>query len=471
ASKLAARHTNNANHASQASHARQTPHTAPKSQARQTTHASHTNQAINGQVTLDKIQQSLFNEIEHGSGNYLIQGQAGTGKSTFIQYFKDNTSKAYCVVCPTGIAAVNVGGATIHSLFRLPISDILDPKQLHLSTKTMEILVRIKVLIVDEVSMVRPDILDAIDRLAKMSRKSQKPFGGLQVILIGDLAQLPPVITKDVREIFETIYGYAAPFFFDAVSFKKGNFKLVEFTTIYRQNDVKLMNNLYNIRTNTSLRGALDYFNSAKFGDQELFDKSITLTPYKKIAEGINKQKLESIDEEPQTYLASFQGQFDPERDVPAPVRLTLKPGALVLFNRSYPPLCQNGTSATVESLEKDLITVKLLNNNIIVEVKPVTWEKLTYEYDPKTNQIAETVIGSYTQFPLQLGYAMTIHKAQGKTLDKAVIDVSRGTFSHGQLYVALSRTRNKNDMHIKTQLEPGNVIIDERVAEFLRRP
>ncbi|MDR1658238.1 MAG: AAA family ATPase [Deltaproteobacteria bacterium] len=420
-------------------------------------------------ITLDPVQLSLFEDIEKGGLNYFIQGQAGTGKSTFVKYFKSNTKKRYCVVCPTGIAAINIGGTTIHSLFQLPTNDILELTQLKLATRTQSILSRIGVLIIDEVSMVRPDILDAIDLLAKQSRSNSLAFGGLQMILIGDLAQLPPVIGNETKEIFKLKYGFREPYFFDSESYKNGKFNKLEFTNIYRQIDRELMIKLSNIRSNIDVRQTIEYFNETKFTDPKFFDQAVTLTPYRKKAENINNNKLDKIPAPPRTYAATVEGKFDPEKEASSPQWLTLKVGALVMFTRTYDSNCINGTAAFVESLDDDQITVRLVTTNNIVIVQRTVWQKLTYQYDITTKLIEEKVIGSFTQFPLLLCYAMTVHKSQGRTLDKVILEIDRGAFSHGQLYVALSRTRSRADMHLNTPLKISDAITDKRVTDFLK--
>jgi ATP-dependent exoDNAse (exonuclease V) alpha subunit len=421
-------------------------------------------------LVLDQIQQQLFDDIENGDENYHIEGQAGTGKSTFIKYFKAYSRKKVCIVSPTNISAVNIGGSTIHSMFRLPLSNILLPKELTLNTRTKSVMKKIDTLIIDEVSMVRPDILDAIDLLAKEARKDSKPFGGLQVVMVGDLCQLPPIIRADVMDIFKNLYGFRSPYIFDSDSYKEAEFYKIILNRIYRQTDKQLMENLNNIRNYTDIKRTISYFNSAKFTDPKLFDTAITLAPYRKVVEILNTKKLNAIPGPQRSYSATVTGSFV-NREAPSPFHLILKVGALVIFTRNFSTEVVNGSSGIIEELGDDYINVKLLNQNKVISVETVTWEQMEYKYDSKTKTIEEKVVGTFTQFPLQLGYALTIHKAQGKTLDKVIINIDRGAFSHGQLYVALSRTRTKSDMHIEPSIAIEDVIIDQRVADFLQIP
>lgn len=417
--------------------------------------------------TLDAIQRDLFDSIESTQDNFFIQGQAGTGKSTFVQYLKDHSSKRLRVVCPTAIAALNVGGVTIHSLFQFPFSDFFIFENLEVKRKTAQILQKTDLLIIDEVSMVRPDMLDAIDLIARQARTNDAPFGGLQVLLIGDLCQLPPVITSGVKHVFEREYGHKEAYFFDAAAYRDGGFKKVELTKVYRQSDPDLLLNLAKIRQDDDIEEAVAYFNTAKIHDMEIIKTSLTITPYRRVADGINAARLEALQTPLRTYPCAVSGQFDDKAETPAPRVLALKVGALVIFNRNISPECINGTSGAVAGLDDDVISVRLRSGKI-VPVARETWQKFAYEYSRDTGKVEEKEVGRFTQFPLQLGYALTIHKAQGKTLDKVIIDMDRGTFAHGQLYVALSRTRTKADMHILKRVDESDVILDKRVVEFL---
>ena len=419
---------------------------------------------------LDEAQKALFDKIENTGANIFVQGQAGTGKSTFIKYLLAHSKKRIRIVCPTAVAAINIDGVTINSLFKLPFSDffVLDELYQTPRQKLKAILRKTDLLIIDEVSMVRPDVLDAIDVLSKDATRVEAVFGGLQMLLIGDLCQLPPVIATKTKHIFKDKYGYSDPFFFDAESYKAGNFEKIELTKVYRQLDAKLLENLIKIRKDKDVSSAIEYFNTCKIGDEEVLKHAMTITPYRAVAENINQKRLGELNTPTRTYVCRTEGEFNEERDAPAPRVLTLKEGALVIFNKNNHPVWINGTSGIVESLDDDVIEVRILNSNSIVEVKREEWINYRYDYDRETGTVVEREVGKFIQFPLQLGYALTIHKAQGKTLDKVVIDISKGAFDHGQLYVALSRTRKKEDIHLLRRIDECDVILDKRVIEFL---
>ena len=332
------------------------------------------------------------------------------------------------------------------------------------------ILKRTNILIIDEVSMVRPDMLDAIDMLSKQARDNpHEPFGGLQVILIGDLCQLPPIIKQNVYNIFEDIYGYKNTYFFDSFAYKEGDFTKIELSKVYRQEDPDLITNLINIRQNKDIYNTIQYFNTAKFTDINDTKFALTITPYNAIADSINHQKLSQIQNYEMTYECQTSGSFDNIKDTPSPALLKLRIGALVIFNKNNNQQNYiNGTSGIVEDLKEEYIKVRIIKENRVIEVRREEWVNLTYDYDEETGKITEKETGRFIQFPLQLGYALTIHKAQGKTLDKVIIDMGNGAFAHGQTYVALSRTRKKSDMHITRPIKQKDIIQDKRVIEFI---
>ena len=413
---------------------------------------------------LSPTQMAAFDAIERTNSNILILGPAGTGKSTFINYLKGASKKRIVCACPTAVSALNVGGQTIHSLFQIQPRDFIMPDLLKLKAKPRNILTATDVLVIDEISMVAPDLLDAIDILARYARRNNEPFGGIQVVGIGDLFQLPPVITRDATQYYTTEYGYPNSYFFDSHVYARANFIKYNFDFVYRQSDITLRENLVRLRNNQT--DALEYFNSCQISDATRRENAVIITPFRAVAERINATRLAQIPQTEVTYNGVLSGTFA-ERDVPAPLSLTLKVGALVVFVKNGDKW-HNGTTGIVRSLSAREITVKLLSDSRdIVTVKPDKWEKIEYSRD-ENDRLVENEVGSYKQFPLNLGYAMTIHKAQGKTLDSVVVDISRGAFAHGQVYVALSRTRNSSDMHIASPLRPRDVIFDNRVLEFV---
>ena len=415
---------------------------------------------------LNQSQITAFNTIEHTNSNVLILGPAGTGKSTFINFLKAASKKRIICACPTAVSALNVGGQTIHSLFQIQPRDFILPEFLKLKAKPRNILNATDVLIIDEISMVAPDLLDAIDILARQARRNNAPFGGIQVVGIGDVFQLPPVITRDAMGFYSNEYGQPNSYFFDSHVYGRANFVKFDFDTVYRQNDIELLNNLIKLRNNQS--DALDFFNNCKISDEEKRSNAVVITPFRAVADRINQSRLAQIPETEITYNGIISGNFS-EKETPAPMELKLKVGALVVFVKNSDKW-HNGAMGIIKDLSTREITVQLLSGTReIVSVKPDKWSKIEYSRD-ENDKLIEKEIGSYKQFPLMLGYAMTIHKAQGKTLDAVVLDISRGAFAHGQVYVALSRTRNKNDMHIATPLRMRDVIFDNRVLEFIEK-
>ena len=418
---------------------------------------------------LNLVQRKLFDKIEHTHNNIFIQGQAGTGKSTFIKYLKKHSKKRIRLVAPTAIAALNIEGATIHSMFTLPLSDFLIMREVLSSKrrKLKSILKKTDILIIDEVSMVRPDILDAIEALCCQARGNLALFGGLQIILIGDLCQLPPIIKSSATEAFRLEYGTREPYFFDAKSYQKGAFEKIELTEVYRQSDKELLQYLQNLRRDENIAETVDYFNRSETYSPDFMNTAIT--PYRAVAEGINRRRLAALETDAKDYEAQLNGSFEKMQDTPSPKTLTLKEGALVVFNKNNYPDYINGTSGIVEKLEDRYIIVRCLQDNKFITVRREEWKSFAYDVNEETGEVTEKETGSFIQFPLQLGYALTIHKAQGKTLDRVIVDIDRGAFAHGQLYVALSRTRKKADMLIKHGLSEDDIIFSERIKSFLR--
>jgi len=416
---------------------------------------------------LNENQMAAFNTIERTYSNVLILGQAGTGKSTFVNYLKSASSKRVVCACPTAVSALNIGGQTIHSLFQIQPRDFILPEILKLKAKPRNILNATDVLVIDEISMVAPDLLDAIDILARSARHNNAPFGGIQVVAIGDLFQLPPVITRDAAQYYKDAYEYENAYFFDANVYKRAQFVKYDFNTVYRQNDDDLLNNLIRLRNNDML--ALNFFNNCRIDDENARKNAVIITPFRAVAEKINSDRLNQINAPLVEYTGVLDGAFN-ANDVPAPMNLKLKQGALVMFVKNGDKW-HNGSIGIVEHLGTKEIIVQLLddNKNDLVVVKPEKWAKIEYSRD-ENDRIVENEIGSYKQFPLILGYAMTIHKSQGKTLNKVILDISRGAFAHGQTYVALSRTRHANDMHIVKPLRQSDVIFDERILDFINQ-
>lgn len=420
--------------------------------------------------TLNLIQRKLFDKIEHTHANIFIQGQAGTGKSTFIKYLKKHSKKRIRLVAPTAIAALNIEGSTIHSMFTLPLSDFLILREVLSSKrrKLKSILKKTDILIIDEVSMLRPDVLDTIEALCCQARGNLTLFGGLQIILIGDLCQLPPIVKYEAEHVFKQEYNTTEPYFFDAKAYQKGAFEKVELTEVYRQSDKELLGYLQNLRKDENIPQTISYFNRREEYPEDFAATAITITPYRQVADSINRRRLAELKTAEKSYDAALTGSFEKMQDTPSPKTLTLKEGALVIFNKNNYPDYINGTSGIVEKLEDRYIVVRCLQDNKFITVRREEWKSFAYDIDEKTGDVSEKETGSFIQFPLQLGYALTIHKTQGKTLDRVIIDIDRGAFAHGQLYVALSRTRQKKDMFIKRALSEDDIIFSKRIKSFL---
>lgn len=414
---------------------------------------------------LSHEQMVAFDTIERTNANVLILGQAGTGKSTFINYLKSASKKRIICACPTAVAALNIGGQTIHSLFQIQPRDFVFPEFLKLKARVRNVLTATDVLVLDEVSMIAPDVMDAMDILARTARHSNAPFGGIQVVAIGDLFQLPPVITRDAQGYYETEYGHAQSYFFDSHIYQRSDFVRFNFDLVYRQQDDELLNSLTALRCGGGM-DALAFFNKCKINDIEKYNNAVLITPFRAVAERINTERLEHIAAPAISYSGELTGSFSPN-DVPAPINLELKIGALVVFVKNGDKW-HNGSMGIVRELGAREIVVQLLNKGRdVVSVRPEKWQKIEYVRD-ENDRLQENETGAYKQFPLNLGYAMTIHKAQGKTLDAVIVDMSRGAFEHGQTYVALSRTRRAADMHIARPITARDVIFDSRVLEFV---
>ena len=293
-------------------------------------------------------------------------------------------------------------------------------------------------------------------------------FGGLQIILIGDLCQLPPIIKQDVVPIFKQEYQTAEPYFFDAKSYQKGSFEKIELNEVYRQIDSELLSHLQNLRKNENIPETISYFNRPEKYPQDFIQTAITITPYRQVADNINQRRLSELQTQSKSYIAQLDGSFEKMQDTPSPKNLTLKEGALVVFNKNNYPDYINGTSGIIEKLSDRYIIVRCLQDNKFITVYREEWKSFSYDINEITGEVTEKETGSFIQYPLQLGYALTIHKSQGKTLDRVIIDIDRGAFAHGQLYVALSRTRRKTDMLIKRGLSEDDIIFSKRIKSFL---
>lgn len=407
--------------------------------------------------------------------NIFLTGKAGTGKTTFLRQLRKDSNKRMIVVAPTGVAAINANGVTIHSFFLLAPG--LLPKgetKYQFSKHKINILRSLDMLVIDEISMVRCDILDAIDNILRRYQDRNKAFGGVQLLMIGDLQQLAPVATEQEWDVLKETYQ--TPYFFSSKALEKTDFTTIELNKVFRQENQQFIDVLNNVRENRIDQKTLDILNSRYIPDFQPKDDEgyITLTTHNAQAQEINSQHMEKLKTFPETFKAVIEGEF-PESSYPNDVELTLKIGAQVMFckNDSSPEKrYYNGKIGRVVQFANNEILVACNDNNgeeDIIAVTPDTWYNMRYETDSETGLINEIFVGSYTQIPLKTAWAITIHKSQGLTFDKAIINAGRA-FSYGQVYVALSRCRTLEGLVLSTPIQRHVVMNDPKVALFNRQ-
>lgn len=410
--------------------------------------------------------------MEDSTAHCLVTGKAGTGKSTLLQYFRAQTKKQVAVVAPTGVAAVNIGGQTIHSFcgFRTDITPEKARKAgRRAAQREEELYLTLQTLVIDEISMVRADLFDCLDHFLRAARhKPRVPFGGVQLVMIGDLYQLPPVVTREAREIFTT--AYASPYFFDAPVYAALTVELIELEKIYRQQDTAFIALLNAVRNNSITPEQIAQLN-ARYLPHFVPEASayITLTSTNQAAATINAAHLQALRGRAMHAEAEVDGEFGREQ-FPTEANLSLKVGAQVmLLNNDVAGRWVNGTIGAITALRPEAATVVVkLETGATVEVGPYTWHVYQYVFDAAQRRLQTEARGAFTQYPLRLAWAVTIHKSQGKTFDRVVIDVGRGTFASGQMYVALSRCRTLEGIVLRQRLRPQHVRVDYRIQRFL---
>ncbi len=416
----------------------------------------------------NKEQQKAYDLVATTNTSLFITGKAGTGKTTFVRRIQKEINKNFLVLAPTGIAAITVGGQTMHSFFQFPLEVITPETELDLSDRKAFLLEKVDTIIVDEASMVRCDLVDAMDRMLKMAFSTNLPFGGKQVIFVGDLCQLPPVALKDDMEILSKYYGHGMPFFYKAHVLKTMNLPKIEFSKVYRQTDKDFINILNKMRLGGATENDLDLLNEHVCNPDENDDLFITLTAYNKVAESINQKKLNELQGDEFTYVGTKSGSFN-DKDCPAPTALKLKIGAQVIICRnncvSY---CVNGTLATVVELDDDYIKVKL-NDGIKVDVPKTIWKSYEKVRSEETGKLEKREVGSFEQYPLKLAWAITIHKSQGMTFDRMHLDLTRGVFTSGQAYVAISRMRSLEGLTLSNDIKPHHIMVHPEVQDFYK--
>ncbi|MDO8592499.1 MAG: AAA family ATPase [bacterium] len=428
--------------------------------------------------------QRAWEIMENTSHNVFITGRAGTGKSTLLKYWRDRTKKKIVVLAPTGVAALNVNGQTIHSFFGFK-PDITLSKVKRLKKgfgKKIELYKKLDAIVIDEISMVRADLLDSVEQFMRFNGPNPRlPFGGAQMIFIGDLYQLPPVVSSRDREAFASA-RYASPYFFSSRVFAPGALfdaglpmDFVELEKVYRQTDGDFIALLNSIRNNSAAAkeiAALNqrYDNNFKSSANDCY---IYLTATNDAARLVNEQKLTELKTKEYVFNADISGKFE-ANSYPTDERLRVKAGAQVmLLNNDAAGRWVNGTIGRVVDIKNGAagkIIEVLMPGGETEPVIPHEWDIFSYLYDNKTGQIETDTVGTFTQYPLRLAWAVTIHKSQGKTFDKVIVDVGRGTFAHGQMYVALSRCTSFGGLVLKQKLEKRHILMDWKVVQFLTR-
>ncbi len=422
-------------------------------------------------ISLSPEFNEAITEMEQSNRHLFVTGRAGTGKSTLLNLFTSTTKKRAVVLAPTGIAALNVKGQTIHSFFRLP-PKMLDKSEIT-KRKNHRIYKKVDTIIIDEISMVRADMLDLIDYFLQVNREVAKPFGGVQMIFFGDLYQLPPIIANPVeREIITT--RYESPYFFSAhVLSDRDSFDIIELQKVFRQEEKHFIRLLDNIRMRQFDYDDMEDLNKRHLPEAADQDFYITITTRNDTVNALNKKRLSEIDMPSFYYEAKTTGVFNP-KIYPTGSILEFKVGSQVIFIKNDPEKnFVNGTIGKIVQLDQDSIKVAIQTKEEeikYIDVVRLEWEMTKYALDEKNNKVISETIGSFTQYPLKLAWAITVHKSQGQTFDRAIIDIGKGAFEYGQTYVALSRCRTLDGVILKRPIKPTDVMVDERVTEFYQR-
>lgn len=427
-------------------------------------------------IDSDNIEfQTSIDLIQETNESFFLTGKAGTGKSTFLNYIVDNTFKNFVVVAPTGIAAVNVKGVTIHSFFQFPLRPLLlDDEDIKVFSKNSEkrkVIASMDTLIIDEISMVRADLIDGIDYSLRVNGGNPNlPFGGKQVIFVGDIFQLEPVTIRNSGEkkIINEIYN--SSYFYNAKVFEKVNLFTLELHKVYRQTDPSFISLLDKVRTKETSKQDIEKINSRVFSEIELNKKkfAITLTTTNDLAERVNSIKLSELKTNQFIYEAEVSGEFE-ESKYPTEFELTLKEGAQVIFIKNdTDKRWVNGTIGEISELNERSIKVKL-KDGTIHSVEKRNWENIKYLYNKEKKKIEQEIIGTFNQYPLKLAWSITIHKSQGLTFDKVVIDFGNGTFASGQAYVALSRATTFEGLFLKQKMHTTDICVADEIKDFAK--
>lgn len=407
--------------------------------------------------------------VEAGGRLVFVSGNAGTGKTTLIRYLQGELALRTVVLAPTGVAALNAGGVTVHSFFRFP-PRIQDPDAIRIP-EDRRLYQKLELIIIDEASMLRADMLDSIDIFLRKCNEDYSPFGGVRMLLLGDMFQLPPVVSRDEQEVLRA-RGYETPYFFSAACLRGVDIAYVGLDEVFRQTDQEFIALLNRLRVGEGVAGAIEQLNSwcGEPAGEQAGEHDITLTCTNRVADAINADELAAISADVHVFLGETQGKFGLEGDrLPSPAELRLKQGARVMFTKNDDEgRWVNGTLGTVTWVSGARVEVDI-DGAGIHEVPRATWQSYRYRLDRESDRIVADEAGHYTQFPLMLAWAVTIHKSQGKTLGRVLVDFGSGAFAPGQAYVALSRCRSLEGLRLARPLRVSDVRCDERIRRFHR--